>query len=102
VTCITLWYTVDVAQLIARVPDKLLAEIDGLVAAGKFASRSDVVREAIVRLVDRARRDEIGRRIAEAYERMPLTEEEFDWSDVDSLRLDGKDKKKRRGRPRPR
>jgi Arc/MetJ-type ribon-helix-helix transcriptional regulator len=89
------------AQLIARVPQKLLADVDGLVAAGKFDSRSDVVREAIVRLVDRARRDEIGRRIADAYARMPLTEEEFDWSDVDSLRIDGKDKKKkRRGRSR--
>jgi Arc/MetJ-type ribon-helix-helix transcriptional regulator len=90
------------AQLIARVPEKLLAEIDGLVAAGKFESRSDVVREAIVRLVDRARRDEIGRQIAEAYERMPFDEKELDWSDVDSLRLDGKDSRKRRGRSRPR
>jgi Arc/MetJ-type ribon-helix-helix transcriptional regulator len=92
------------AQLIARVPEKLLAEIDGLVAAGKFESRSDVVREAIVRLVDRARRDEIGRQIAEAYERMPFDEKELDWSDVDldSISVWRKDERKRRGRSRPR
>ena len=90
------------AQLIARVPEKLLAEIDGLVAAGKFESRSDVVREAIVRLVDRARRDEIGRQIAEAYERMPFDEKELDWSDTELAQLIDTKRKKRRGRSGPR
>jgi Arc/MetJ-type ribon-helix-helix transcriptional regulator len=90
------------AQLIARVPEKLLEEIDALVAGGAFESRSDVVREAIVRLVDRARRDEIGRQIAEAYERMPFDEKELDWSDTELARLIDAKRKKRRGRARPR
>jgi Arc/MetJ-type ribon-helix-helix transcriptional regulator len=91
-----------VAQLIARVPQDLLKEIDALVAEGVFESRSDVVREAIVRLVDRARRDEVGRQIAEAYERMPLTEEEFDWSGSDLAREIEAKRKKRRGNARSR
>ena len=90
------------AQLIARVPEELLHEIDGLVASGKFESRSDVVREALVRLVDRARRDEIGRQIADAYERAPFDEKELDWSDTDLARLIDAKRKKRRGRSRPR
>jgi len=40
-------------------------------------SRSDAVRLALERLVDEYRRREIGRQIAEGYERIPQTEEEL-------------------------
>ena len=63
--------------MIARVPEELLDEVDRLVAAGEYDTRSEFVREAIARLVDRHRRDEIGRRILEGYERFPETEAEL-------------------------
>ena len=74
-------------QLIARVPEDLVDEVDKLVGSGAFESRSDVIREALAQLVDRHRRAEIGRQIVEGYKRMPQTEEEFretGWSDDDT------------------
>lgn len=73
-----MWYTECMPQVIARVPAELVAAVDDLVADGVFGSRSDVVREALARLIDRHRRAEIGRQIVEGYLRMPQTEEEWE------------------------
>jgi Arc/MetJ-type ribon-helix-helix transcriptional regulator len=69
-------------QVIARVPDDLAAALDRLVSSGAFASRSDAVREALVQLVDRHRRAEIGSEIVEGYRRMPQTDDEVGWVDA--------------------
>lgn len=65
-------------QIIARVDDDTLKELDELIAEGVVASRSDAIRLGIARLVDRARRDRIGRQIVEGYLRMPETEAEME------------------------
>lgn len=69
-------YADPVPQLVTRVDQGLVDAIDVLVASGAYETRSDVVRVAIERLVDRHRRDEIGRQIVEGYRRMPQTDEE--------------------------
>ncbi|MGH2364502.1 MAG: ribbon-helix-helix domain-containing protein [Chloroflexota bacterium] len=63
-------------QLVTRLDDRLLAEIDQLVADGVVVSRSDAVRVGLQALVDRRRREVVGRRIVAAYRRTPQTAEE--------------------------
>ena len=85
--CNALWYTDLVAQMIARVPDDLVEEVDRLVSEGTFESRSDVIREALTRLVDRYRRDETAQRILDGYERVPETEEEMRWAEESARQM---------------
>lgn len=75
-------YTECMTQLVARIPDEVVAELDRLVGSGAFESRSDAVREALVQLIDRHRRAEIGRQIVEGYLRIPETEEELRWAEA--------------------
>ena len=56
-------------QLVTRIDDETAAAIDALVDEGEFASRSDVVRAGILRLVDDRRRRAIGGQIIAGYER---------------------------------
>jgi len=65
------------AQVVTRLDDKLVADLDGLVADGFVASRSEGVRVAVQKLVDEQRRRRIGAEIVAGYERMPQTEEEL-------------------------
>jgi Arc/MetJ-type ribon-helix-helix transcriptional regulator len=69
-------------QLVTRVDATLIDGVDELIAAGVVATRSDAVRLGLQRLIDRHRRDEIGRQIVEGYERIPETEEELAWADA--------------------
>lgn len=69
-------------QLVTRVPDSVAEAVDGLVRAGVFASRSDCVRAGLAAVVDRERRDAIGRAIAEGYRRKPQDEDDLAWSDA--------------------
>jgi Arc/MetJ-type ribon-helix-helix transcriptional regulator len=71
-----------VAQLVTRIPDGLAEAVDRLVADGVVGSRSEAVRLGLERLVDRARRDAIGRAIVEGYRRVPQTDEELAWADA--------------------
>jgi len=75
-------YAERMPQLVTRVDSSLVEAIDQLVASGAYGNRSDVVRVAIERLVDRHRRDEIGRQIVEGYRRMPETDEEMAWAEA--------------------
>ena len=75
--CNAKWYTERMTQLVTRVPEDLIKGLDDLVASGAFESRSDAVREALFQLIDKHRREEIGRQIVEGYTRMPQTEDEF-------------------------
>ena len=67
-------------QLVARIDDELLAEVDELVANGDVRSRSDAVRCALEELIDRRRRRRVGESIAEAYRRIPETADELKWA----------------------
>ncbi len=64
-------------QVVAQLEDSLVAQVDALVADGVVASRSEAVRLGLERLVDRQRREQIARRIVEAYQREPQTDEEL-------------------------
>lgn len=75
--CITFRYTVCVAQLVTRVDEDLLADIDRLVADGVVANRSEAVRLALERLVDQQQRQRVGSAIVNAYRRRPQTDEEL-------------------------
>lgn len=65
------------AQVVTRLDDKLVAELDGLVADGVVTNRSEAMRLGLERLVDEHRRQRIGAEIVDAYRRQPQTEEEL-------------------------
>jgi Arc/MetJ-type ribon-helix-helix transcriptional regulator len=65
------------AQLVTRLDDRLVADVDGLVADGVVPNRSEAVRLGLERLVDEHRRRRIGAQIVEAYRRQPQTEDEL-------------------------
>ncbi len=57
--------------LAVRVPDTLLDRLDALVADGRYANRTEVVRTALDRLMADERRHEIDQAIVEGYARRP-------------------------------
>lgn len=65
------------AQLVTRVDDRLLAEVDALVDGGVAATRSDAVRLGLEALIARHRREQTGRAIIEGYRRHPQNDEEL-------------------------
>jgi Arc/MetJ-type ribon-helix-helix transcriptional regulator len=65
------------AQLVTRLDERLLAEVDALVDKGLVGSRSEAVRVGLERLVDQSRRQEVGAAIVEAYTRQPQTPQEL-------------------------
>jgi Arc/MetJ-type ribon-helix-helix transcriptional regulator len=65
------------AQLVTRVDNRLLAEVDELVSEGVAATRSDAVRLGLEALVERHRRQQTGRAIIDAYRRQPQDNEEL-------------------------
>jgi Arc/MetJ-type ribon-helix-helix transcriptional regulator len=64
-------------QLVARVDDRLVAEVDGLVADGVVASRSEAMRVGLETLVEAHRRRRTGAQIVAAYRRQPQSAEEL-------------------------
>jgi Arc/MetJ-type ribon-helix-helix transcriptional regulator len=69
-------------QLVTRVPDDVVAAVDGLVREGVFESRSDVVRAGLDALIERERRTAIGRAIVAGYGRVPQSGEDLEWDDA--------------------
>jgi len=65
------------AQFVTRLDDRLVAQVDALVADGTVATRSEAVRLGLERLVDQHRRAEIGARIVAAYHEQPQTDAEL-------------------------
>jgi metal-responsive CopG/Arc/MetJ family transcriptional regulator len=65
------------AQLVTRVDDRLLADVDQLLCEGVGSTRSDVVRLALEALVERHRREQAGRAIVDGYRRAPQSEKEL-------------------------
>jgi Arc/MetJ-type ribon-helix-helix transcriptional regulator len=65
------------AQLVARLDDRLLSDVDALVADGVVGSRSEAVRVGLEDLVDRHRRRQVGDSIVAAYRANPQTDDEL-------------------------
>lgn len=64
-------------QIAVKLPDRLVGELDALIANGAFASRSDAVRRGIEALVVTGRRRDLERRYREAFAERPETAEEM-------------------------
>jgi Arc/MetJ-type ribon-helix-helix transcriptional regulator len=58
-------------QLAVKLPDELLARLDQLVGEGRFASRSEAVRDGISRVVRDAERERIDVAFAAGFARHP-------------------------------
>ena len=56
----------------------MIKELDWVVGQLSLESRAEVVREAIVRLIDSVRRQEIDNELIEAYTRLPQTTQEVE------------------------
>jgi Arc/MetJ-type ribon-helix-helix transcriptional regulator len=77
----------DMPQLVTRIDDGLAQALDELIEAGVFSSRSEAVRAGLQELVDRHRRDLVGRRIRAGYEAKPQSEEESGWADSATIKM---------------
>lgn len=75
------------AQLVTRLDDEAVAQIDGLVADGIVESRSDAVRQGLALLLDRHRRQQIAQAIIAGYAAQPQTAAEIGWSDEATARM---------------
>ena len=75
------------AQLVTRLDDGTVAEVDRLVAEGAVESRSDAVRQALALLLDRHRRQRIAASIVAGYEAQPQTEEEVSWAEQAAVKM---------------
>lgn len=73
-------------QLAVRLPEQLARSIDELVERGQFATRADLVREAIMALIEREQRLATGEAIANGYRRIPQTDEELDRATAAAVR----------------
>jgi Arc/MetJ-type ribon-helix-helix transcriptional regulator len=75
------------AQLVARLEDTLMSEVDQLVADGVVESRSDAVRVALRQFIERRRRAEVGQAIFDEYSARPQTAAEVGWSDASTIAM---------------
>jgi metal-responsive CopG/Arc/MetJ family transcriptional regulator len=78
-------------QLAIRLPDDVLRDLDWIVLRLNYDSRTEAMRDALMKLIDQERRREIGEQIAEGYRRMPQTEDEMADIPFQSFDLDGDD-----------
>jgi Arc/MetJ-type ribon-helix-helix transcriptional regulator len=69
-------------RFVTRLDERLVADVDGLIADGVVASRSEAVRVGLQRLVDEHRRRKLGSQIADAYRERPQTGEELSGLDA--------------------
>lgn len=69
-------------QLVTRVDERLLAEVDALIERGEVRTRSEAVRAGLRTLVDGAARRREGEAIARAYRDKPQTDDECGWTDA--------------------
>jgi len=74
-------------QLVTRVADSVAEAVDNLVRAGVFSSRSDAVRAGLEVIVERERRDAIGRSIVDGYRRIPQDADDLAWPDANTAAM---------------
>ena len=61
-------------QIAVRIPDALAESLDELVETGRFDTKADAVRAALIGLVETERRRRVGELIVEGYRRLPQDE----------------------------
>jgi metal-responsive CopG/Arc/MetJ family transcriptional regulator len=76
-----------VAQIVTRIDDELLSRVDLVISWDDVQNRSDFVRQAIVELVDRRMRQQVGQRIVEGYRHTPQTDAEVAGADAAALAM---------------
>ncbi|MFH1329183.1 MAG: ribbon-helix-helix protein, CopG family [Actinomycetota bacterium] len=59
-----------------RLADRVVAAVDVLVAQGRYASRTEVVRAALEALLTAHKQEDLDRRMVEGYTRRPQTDDE--------------------------
>jgi Arc/MetJ-type ribon-helix-helix transcriptional regulator len=69
-------------QLVTRVSEQLMAEVDRLVDEGVVESRSEAVRLALRHLIENHRRAAVGRQIVEGYRRVPPDKDLEAWAEA--------------------
>ena len=67
-------------QLVTRVDDELVRQVDRLVESGAVSSRSDAVRRGLRAVVDSERRRSVAASIVDGYRRLPQAEDEAGWT----------------------
>ncbi|MFP5317585.1 MAG: ribbon-helix-helix domain-containing protein [Acidimicrobiia bacterium] len=77
------WYTHGMTQIAVKLPDRLVRELDELVAQGLFPSRSSAVRRAVEIIVSGQRRHALEEAYANGYRLAPESESEL----VEAIRL---------------
>lgn len=75
------------AQLVTRVDDHLLSQVDRLVETGEVSNRSEAVRMALRRFVEEAERRRQGDAMVRAYRDRPQADEEGSWSDAATIEM---------------
>jgi metal-responsive CopG/Arc/MetJ family transcriptional regulator len=75
------------AQLVTRVDDELLAQVDLVVTWSDLQNRSEFVRQALIELIDRKNRERIGRQIVEGYRNHPQTAAETAGTDQAAINM---------------
>jgi len=73
-------------QIAVKLPDRLVGELDRLVEAGAFDSRSQAVRSGLEAMVAARRREDLDRRYRDAVARVP--ERDAELSDAHRLAVD--------------
>ncbi len=73
-------------QIAVKLPDRLIVELDRLVEAGAFDSRSQAVRAGLEGVVTARRRDDVDQQYRDASARVPETDAEL--SDANRLAVD--------------
>jgi Arc/MetJ-type ribon-helix-helix transcriptional regulator len=57
--------------LVLRLPDRLVSEVDRLIAEGRYSSRTEAVRVALDQLLNELKHQQIDMTIADGYRRVP-------------------------------
>lgn len=60
-----------------RLPDEILSLLDGLIENGRYPNRTEAIKAGLAAIIDQHVREDIDRRIADAYSRFPETPSEI-------------------------
>ncbi|MBS1848039.1 MAG: hypothetical protein JST73_07150 [Actinobacteria bacterium] len=74
-------------QLVTRVDEALLVQVDALIEIGEVPTRSEAVRTGLRQLVDGAIRRREGEAIARAYREQPQSDDDRTWSDAATIEM---------------
>lgn len=73
-------------MITVRMSEDRVARLDALVTSGAYATRAEVVRSAVDRLLTQFESEAIDRAIVVGYTRIPQTAEELAWAEESARR----------------